>query len=130
MKNVVKIMALLLMLCSTNMEAQIFKKLKKTVERAAEEAVIRKTEQKVNKETEKVMDTLLDGDMGKKNKKIKRVNLLRNAISGIIKPMKAKTFKKTLSMKRANKMILGYIASLPLYQETSSCFTTILQKMP
>lgn len=72
MKNVVKIMALLLMLCSTNMEAQIFKKLKKSVERAAEEAVIRKTEQKVNKETEKVMDTLLDGDMGKKNKKNKK----------------------------------------------------------
>lgn len=54
-------------------EAQFFKKLGKRAEDAAKEAVIRKTEQKVNRETEKAMDTILDGnpDKKKKNKKNK-----------------------------------------------------------
>ena len=52
-------------------EAQFFKKLGQRAEDAAKEAVIRKTEQKVNRETEKTMDTILDGKKGgkKKNKR-------------------------------------------------------------
>ncbi len=51
-------------------QAQIFKKLGKSAEKAAERAVIKKTEQKVTKETERVMDTILDGNKGetKQNK--------------------------------------------------------------
>ncbi|WP_026811053.1 OmpA family protein [Arenibacter latericius] len=48
--------------------AQILKRLGKRVERAAEEAVIRKSEQKVYRETGKVMDTILDGKKGNKKK--------------------------------------------------------------
>jgi len=40
-------------------DAQLLKKIKKRTQRAAEEAVIRKTEQKVYKETSKKMDTIL-----------------------------------------------------------------------
>ncbi len=47
-------------------ESQFLKKLGQRVEDAAKEAVIRKTEQKVNRETEKTMDTILDGNKGKK----------------------------------------------------------------
>ena len=47
-------------------EAQLLKKIKKGAEKAAERAVIYKTEQKVTKETEKAMDTLL-GNSGSSN---------------------------------------------------------------
>jgi len=53
-------------------QAQFFKKLGQRAEDAAKEAVIRKTEQKVNRETEKAMDTILDGSNGKKTKKNKK----------------------------------------------------------
>lgn len=43
-------------------EAQFLKKLKKRAEKAAEEAVISKTEEKVYKETSKKMDTVLGND--------------------------------------------------------------------
>ncbi len=49
--------------------AQFLKKLGNRVENAAEEAVLRKSEQKVNRETEKAMDTILDGNNGNKQKK-------------------------------------------------------------
>ncbi|MCB0449374.1 MAG: OmpA family protein [Confluentibacter sp.] len=49
-------------------EAQFLKKLGQRAEDAAKEAVIRKTEEKVNRETEKTMDTILDGNIGKKKK--------------------------------------------------------------
>lgn len=50
-------------------EAQIWKKLKKGVENAAERAVIKKTEQKVTKETERAMDSILNRKPGKMEKK-------------------------------------------------------------
>ncbi|CAH8284970.1 OmpA family protein [Mariniflexile fucanivorans] len=52
-------------------EAQFLKKLGKRAEDAAKEAVLRKSEQKVNRETERAMDTILDGNKGKRNKKTK-----------------------------------------------------------
>ncbi|MCM4168944.1 Peptidoglycan-associated lipoprotein [Arenibacter antarcticus] len=52
--------------------AQFLKKLGQRVEDAAQEAVIRKTEEKVNRETEKAMDTILDGNKGNKKKKNKK----------------------------------------------------------
>lgn len=47
-------------------EAQLLKKLKKRSERAAEEAVLRKTEQKVYKETGKAMDSVFSKPKDKK----------------------------------------------------------------
>lgn len=56
-----------------NTEAQILKKLGKRVERAAEEAVLIKSEQKVYRETGKAMDTILDGKKAEeKNKSSKQ----------------------------------------------------------
>jgi len=52
--------------------AQFLKKLGNRVENAAEEAVLRKSEQKVNRETEKAMDTILNGT--KENKKKSKKN--------------------------------------------------------
>ncbi len=49
-------------------EAQFLKKLGKRAEDAAKEAVLRKSEQKVNRETERAMDTILDGNKGKRKK--------------------------------------------------------------
>jgi len=54
-------------------EAQILKKLKKSAEKAVERAVIRKTEQKVTKETERAMDSILNPKTGKMEKKSKEV---------------------------------------------------------
>ena len=55
------------LLIGSSTEAQFFKNLGKSAEKAAERAVTRKTEQKVTKETEKAMDTVLGN--GKKKKK-------------------------------------------------------------
>ncbi|SHG74748.1 OmpA family protein [Flagellimonas flava] len=49
--------------------AQFLKKLGKRAERAAENTVLRKTDQKVSKETEKAMDTILNGNKKTKRKK-------------------------------------------------------------
>ena len=49
---------------STPAEAQLLKKIKSRAEKAAENAVISKTEQKVSRETGKVMDTLLNVNSG------------------------------------------------------------------
>ena len=67
MKQVRKILlcASILLLATHSAEAQFLKKLKKRTEKAAERAVIRKTEKKVYNETSKKMDTLL----GNKKKK-------------------------------------------------------------
>jgi len=53
----------------SNVEAQFLKRLGKSAEKAAERAIIKKTDQKVTKETEKAMDTVLGN--GKKQKKRK-----------------------------------------------------------
>ncbi len=72
MKNVKILMVFItLMISSTMSYGQFIKKLGKRAEEAAKEAVLRKAEQKVNRETEKAMDTILDGKKGKKNKKDK-----------------------------------------------------------
>lgn len=52
-------------------EAQFLKKLGKKAEEAAERAVIKKTEQKVTKETEKAMDSILNPKTGKMEKRKK-----------------------------------------------------------
>jgi len=58
---------LFFLLLGISANAQFWEKVTKSAENAAERAVIRKTEQKVNKETEKAMDTILGN--GKKRKK-------------------------------------------------------------
>ena len=70
MKNIKILLVFLIVLASvqTN-QAQILKKLGKRVENAAENAVLRKSEQKVSRETGKVMDTILDGKKGEKGNK-------------------------------------------------------------
>lgn len=55
-------------------EAQLLKKLKKRAGKAAEEAVIRKTEEKVYDETSKKMDTILGNDGKTNGKKPKRTS--------------------------------------------------------
>ncbi len=64
-RTTVTILFFLLLGISAN--AQFWEKVTKSAENAAERAVIRKTEQKVNKETEKAMDTILGN--GKNRKK-------------------------------------------------------------
>ena len=54
--------------------AQFLKKLGQRAENAAENAVLRKSEQKVTRETEKAMDTILDGNGNKGNKQQKNPN--------------------------------------------------------
>lgn len=66
MKARTLIIALSFLFIGSTVQAQFWKKLTKTAEKAAERAVIRKTEQKVSKETEKGMDTILGN--GKRNK--------------------------------------------------------------
>jgi len=56
---------LLLFFAIPTAEGQILKKLKKRAEKAAEEAVIQKTEEKVYKETSKGMDSILNPKTGK-----------------------------------------------------------------
>lgn len=53
-------------------EAQFLKRLGEKAEKAAERAIIRKTEQKVTKETEKAMDSVLNPKTGKMEKKEKK----------------------------------------------------------
>mgnify|MGYP003663177837 FL=1 len=75
MKNIKILLVLMTLLISSQTSyAQFLKKLGQRTEEAAKEAVIRKTEQKVNRETEKAMDTILDGKKGgkKKNKSSER----------------------------------------------------------
>lgn len=67
MKPRTLLIAIVFLLMGSTTQAQFFKKLGKSAEKAAERAVTRKTEQKVTKETEKAMDTVLGN--GRKNKK-------------------------------------------------------------
>ena len=67
LKLIVSILVLGFLFSNQNAEAQILKKLKKRAKKAAEEAVIRKTENKVYDETSKKMDTIL-GNKGSKKK--------------------------------------------------------------
>ncbi len=68
MKTRTLLIVIAFLFVGTITQAQFFKKLGKSAEKAAERAVIRKTEQKVNKETEKAMDTIL-GNGNNKNKR-------------------------------------------------------------
>jgi outer membrane protein OmpA-like peptidoglycan-associated protein len=67
-KLIVSLLVVGFFLSSQTAEAQFLKKLKKRAEKAAEEAVIRKTEEKVYKETSKKMDTVLGNDGKTKGK--------------------------------------------------------------
>ena len=72
MKNVKILLVLITLLISSQTSyGQFTKRLGERSEDAAKEAVIRKTAQKVNRETEKTMDTILDGNKGGKKKKKK-----------------------------------------------------------
>lgn len=62
---------LFLIIGSQTAEAQFLKKLGKRAEKAAENTVLKKSEQKVTKETEKAMDTILNGNK-KKSKRPKK----------------------------------------------------------
>lgn len=66
LKPLVLIFAFLLV--SSTTQAQFWKKLGEKVEDATERAIIRKTEQKVTKETEKGMDSILNPNTGKKRR--------------------------------------------------------------
>jgi outer membrane protein OmpA-like peptidoglycan-associated protein len=69
-KIAIKVLFLLAFIGNVHLaEAQFLKKLGQRAEDAAKEAVIRKTEQKVNRETEKAMDTILDGNINKSKKR-------------------------------------------------------------
>ena len=75
MKTIKILLVLMTLLISSQTSyAQFLKKLGQRAEDAAKEAVIRKTAQKVNRETEKTMDTILDGSKGGKKKKNKSSN--------------------------------------------------------
>lgn len=75
MKNLFKSIILLIFVSAVQTtEAQFLKKLKKRTEKAAENAVIRKTEKKVYTETSKQMDTLLGSKKKKENKKSENKN--------------------------------------------------------
>ncbi len=60
------ILMVLFTLYSNPLEAQIFNKIVKQSTKAAENAVIKKTEQKVYEETSKTMDTIFEGNSKKK----------------------------------------------------------------
>lgn len=68
MKTRTLLIVIAFLFIGSSTQAQFFKKLAKSAEDAAERAVIKKTDQKVTKETEKAMDTVL----GNGNKKKKR----------------------------------------------------------
>jgi len=67
------LIAIAFLFIGTTTQAQFFKKLGKAAENAAERAVIKKSEQKVTKETEKAMDTVL-GNGNKKKKRSSKKN--------------------------------------------------------
>ena len=62
------LIAIVFLFIGSNVQAQFWKKITKKAEQAAEQAVIRKTGQKVTKETEKAMDTIFDAGSKKKKK--------------------------------------------------------------
>ena len=53
-------------------QAQFLKKLKKRVKDTTEETVLRKTEEKVTQKTERVFDTIIDGKLVKRKRKVKK----------------------------------------------------------
>ncbi|AXT57682.1 OmpA family protein [Aquimarina sp. MMG015] len=71
-KQIIGIAVLFFMMCiPQNIEAQFWKKVAKTAERAAEKTVLKKTEEKVSKKTSKTIDDTVDGKPKKKKKKNK-----------------------------------------------------------
>lgn len=73
MKTRTLLIAIAFLFIGSSTQAQFFKKLGKSAEKAAERAVTRKTEQKVTKETEKAMDTVL-GNGNKRKKRSSKKN--------------------------------------------------------
>ncbi|MCK0148047.1 OmpA family protein [Arenibacter sp. F26102] len=83
--------------------AQFLKRLGNRVENAAEEAVLRKSEQKVNRETEKVMDTILDGNKGTKQKKNTKSQKKKNETDSSVDSGEGLTQKKAGSSTNVTK---------------------------
>jgi len=76
MKNATILLVLITLLISSQTSyGQFLKRLGERAEEAAKEAVIRKTVDKVNRETGKTMDTILDGKKVERSK-IEKINLL------------------------------------------------------
>ncbi len=62
-----------MLLCySQQVEAQFLKKLKERVKDTAEETVLRKTEEKVTQKTEQTFDTIINGKIVKRKRKVKK----------------------------------------------------------
>ncbi|RAJ15892.1 OmpA family protein [Arenibacter echinorum] len=83
--------------------AQFLKRLGNRVENAAEEAVLRKSEQKVNRETEKVMDTILDGNKGTKQQKKSKSQKTQNDDDASVEGDDGQTQKKAGSSTNVTK---------------------------
>ena len=66
LKRIFFVLPLFCLLFTLPAEGQLLKKIKKRSERAAEEAILRKTEEKVYKETSKGMDSILNPETGKR----------------------------------------------------------------
>lgn len=83
MKTRTLFIAIAFLFIGSNVQAQFWKKITKSAEKAAERAVIRKTAEKVNKETERAMDTIFEGGSKKRkrskgNKKSKEIAVNNN----------------------------------------------------
>lgn len=77
MKTRTILIAIAFLFIGSNTQAQFFKKLGKSVEKAAERVVTKKVEQKATKETEKAMDTVLG------NSKQRKRNTKKNESSDV-----------------------------------------------
>lgn len=80
-----------------NCHGQFLKKLGQRAENAAEEAVLRKSEQKVTRETEKAMDTILDGNKGTKQQKKSKSQETQNDDDASVEGDDGQTQKKSES---------------------------------
>lgn len=69
-KSVQLILVLMFAIYSQPSNAQILKKLTKSIQKSAEDAVVKKTAEKVGKETEKAMDSILNNKGNDKNVKV------------------------------------------------------------
>ena len=83
--------------------AQFLKKLGQRAENAAENAVLRKSEQKVTRETEKAMDTILDGNKGTKQKKNTKSQKKQNDTDSSVESNDKETHNRTESNTNATK---------------------------
>ena len=83
--------------------AQFLKKLGQRAENAAENAVLRKSEQKVTRETEKAMDTILDGNKGTQQKKNTKSQKKQNDTDSSVESDDEQTQKKAGSNTNVKK---------------------------